>query len=262
MALYRMYVDETGNADLGASDDPNHRFLSLTGIIISHDITRRFAGPELDRIKREVFDDLDPDTPIILHRKEIMQKKYPFTALKRAEKEEQFNSEVLNFLQRLPFIAITVVIDKKEFLQRYTVWRQDPYHYCMEILVERYVQWLDRRNFKGDIVAEARGSNENKRLCSAVRHFYDRGTGYVGQDMVQARLTSKHLKIKHKQENVTGLQVSDLIAHPSCIYARRAFLDEPGAENFGSKIADLLVRLKYHRGHVGQIKGYGLKWLP
>jgi len=26
---YRLYVDEVGNPDMGASEDPNHRYLSL-----------------------------------------------------------------------------------------------------------------------------------------------------------------------------------------------------------------------------------------
>ena len=31
---YRIYIDEVGNPDLESSDNPNHRFLSLTGIIL------------------------------------------------------------------------------------------------------------------------------------------------------------------------------------------------------------------------------------
>jgi hypothetical protein len=31
---YRLYIDEVGNSDLGASLNPNHRYLSLTGVIL------------------------------------------------------------------------------------------------------------------------------------------------------------------------------------------------------------------------------------
>jgi hypothetical protein len=31
---FRLYVDEVGNSDLESSDNPNHRFLSLTGVIL------------------------------------------------------------------------------------------------------------------------------------------------------------------------------------------------------------------------------------
>ena len=33
MNKYRMYIDEVGNPNLGSSDNPNHRFLSLTGVL-------------------------------------------------------------------------------------------------------------------------------------------------------------------------------------------------------------------------------------
>ncbi len=31
---YRMYIDEVGNSDLNSSDNPLHRYLSLTGVIV------------------------------------------------------------------------------------------------------------------------------------------------------------------------------------------------------------------------------------
>jgi len=34
---YRIYIDEVGNPDLESCDDPNHRFLSLTGVIVALD---------------------------------------------------------------------------------------------------------------------------------------------------------------------------------------------------------------------------------
>jgi len=41
-----MYVDEVGNPDLGNSDNPNHRFLSLTGVIISLEYVKDVLYPE------------------------------------------------------------------------------------------------------------------------------------------------------------------------------------------------------------------------
>jgi hypothetical protein len=44
--MYRLYIDETGNPDLKASlRDPNHRFLSLTGVIMHLDYARTVAHP-------------------------------------------------------------------------------------------------------------------------------------------------------------------------------------------------------------------------
>jgi hypothetical protein len=36
---FRIYIDEVGNPDLESSDDLNHRFLSLTGIVLEDQYT-------------------------------------------------------------------------------------------------------------------------------------------------------------------------------------------------------------------------------
>ncbi len=40
--MLRMYVDEVGNTDLNSSHDPNHQYLSLTGVIFE----LRVHGPD------------------------------------------------------------------------------------------------------------------------------------------------------------------------------------------------------------------------
>ena len=80
MTKYRMYIDEVGNPDLGSSDNPNHRFLSLTGVIISLDYVKNNLHPEMESLKVKFFGS-HPDEPIILHRKELVNAKYPFQVL-------------------------------------------------------------------------------------------------------------------------------------------------------------------------------------
>ena len=70
---YRLYIDEVGNSDLGSSKDPNHRYLSLTGIILELDYVSTTAFPAIEALKRDYFDS-HPDEPIILHRKELVNK--------------------------------------------------------------------------------------------------------------------------------------------------------------------------------------------
>ena len=45
---YRMYIDEVGNSDLGASDNPNHRYLSLTGVIFDLIYVQEVVFPEVE----------------------------------------------------------------------------------------------------------------------------------------------------------------------------------------------------------------------
>lgn len=52
MSLYRIYIDETGNHDLTHADDPNQRYLALTGVLIESQYNTSVFQPELDAIKR------------------------------------------------------------------------------------------------------------------------------------------------------------------------------------------------------------------
>ncbi len=130
--MYRLYIDETGNPDLEASADPNHRYLSLTGVIIEHDHVRSTLTPQLNDLKQRIFGP-DPDEPIVLHRKDIMQRNYPFHVLRDPFLAAQFDNDLLALLSGSKFVVITAVIDKQEHLNRYTRWRYEPYHYCLEI---------------------------------------------------------------------------------------------------------------------------------
>jgi hypothetical protein len=258
--MYRMYVDETGNADLAASANPVHRFLSLTGIIVRVDEIKNVAIPEIQKIKTEILE-LDPDESIPLHRKEILDKKYPFQILRRPEKELAFNQAVLKLLTDLEYVVVTVVIDKQTHLLRYQHWAQDPYHYCLKILFERYCLILNRKGGKGDVMSEARGKREDARLAAIYEYLYEHPSP-IRTEVVAKCLTSKKLKIRRKDQNVIGLQIADLIAHPSAMFARSVFNNEPQLAEFGGQVVEILRERKYHRHFWHGVKGYGLKWLP
>ena len=175
---FRFYVDEVGNSDLGASQEPNHRYLSLTGIIFELGYVDTTVFPAIEGLKRKYFGS-HPDEPIVLHRKELVNKKPPFDSLQVREVEQAFNRDLLNLLRSLDYVVITTVIDKLEHQQRYRVWRFDPYHYCLTTLVERYVLWLKRYNSVGDVMAESRGGKEDLRLKDSFARVYKLGSDFM-----------------------------------------------------------------------------------
>lgn len=130
------------------------------------------------------------------------------------------------------------------------------------MLVERYVRWLARCDGQGDVMAESRGGKEDRRLKDSFERVYEKGSDYVPPDQFSTRLTSRQLKVKAKSNNIAGLQIADLIAHPSfrATLARRENQALPA--NFGGQIAHILENDKYDRGPRGQIDGWGRKWLP
>lgn len=263
MALYRIYVDEVGNHDMTHADDPNQRYLSLTGVILESSYTLNVLKPEMDEIKRRFFQ-RDPDEPVIFHRKEMVNKRPPFDALRDSDTEQEFNTVLLSALMRWDYNIVTVVIDKKEHRDRYTTWHYHPYHYCLSVLLERFVLFLHYNGHRGDVMVEARGGKEDRKLKDSYARLYRHGTDNIPAERWHERLTSSQLKVKSKKADIAGLQLADLIAHPS----RREILIENGLfvdprHVFGDHICDILRQTKYLRNRrTGQIMGYGKKLLP
>lgn len=262
MTLYRIYIDETGNHDMGHADDPNQRFLGLTGVILEKEYREKTLKPEMDALKREFFGE-EGKSPVIFHRKEMVNKRPPFEALRDEETHQAFDKALLLRLREWEYHLITVVIDKKAHRDKYTIWHYHPYHYCLEVLTERFVLFLKEKNAQGDVLVESRGMQEDKKLKKSYRRLYEQGTNFIGAALFQNYLTSGKLKVKPKTADIAGLQLADLIAHP----ARRKLLQEnqlidDNRNVFGDRICEILYQEKYLRSRTGRIIGYGTKLLP
>ena len=240
-----MYVDEVGNADLGSSDDPNHRFLSLTGVIIELSHVESAVHPQLEALKASYFGS-HPDEPVVLHRKELLSGRGAFVPLRNPVVRAAFDEELLGLMATWEYTVISVCLDKQAHRDRYSVWRYDPYHYCLAVLLERYVYFLNRRHERGDVLAESRGGKEDKRLKESFARLADKGSDFTPAEQFEGALTSGQLKVKQKATNVAGLQLADLIAHPS----RNEILSDHGHDvtiaPFAARVIDVL-QAKYDR---------------
>jgi len=243
---YRIYIDEVGNPDLESSDNPNHRFLSLTGVILELGYVRQTVHPRMEQLKSTYFQS-HPDDPIIFHRKELLNAKPPFTALQDPALRQQFDREILALMADWDYTVITVCLDKKRHKETYTTWRYDPYHYCLAVLLERFAFFLGRNNCQGDVMAESRGGKEDRRLKRSFQNLWERGTDYVAPEQFQERFTSCQLKVKTKANNVAGLQLADLLAHPSRaeVLHENGLLERPIAP-FAQRVIQILQN-KYDR---------------
>lgn len=246
---YRMYIDEVGNPDLGSSENPLHRFLSLTGVIIDMGYVSRVLHPQMETLKSEYFGS-HPDDPVIFHRKEILNAKHPFDVLRDSEIRNRFDRDILAFIELWEYTVISVCLDKKSHKETYQVWRYDPYHYCLEMILERFTFFLEQKMAKGDVMAESRGGKEDMRLKKSFSRLWEEGTEYMSPERFHGVLTSKQLKVKPKANNISGLQLADLIAHPSRneILCENELLDRP-LPPFGMKIIAILKNKYYQRGN-------------
>ncbi len=254
---YRMYVDEVGNSDLESSDDPNHRFLSLTGVVLESAHVEAVVHPELEALKAEFFGS-HPDDPVIFHRKEMLNALGPYLLLRDPVTRQRLDEALLEALDRWRYTVISVCLDKKRHKETYQTWRYDPYHYCLAMLLERYVFFLRRRGKRGDVMAESRGGREDRRLKESFERLYERGTDFVDPTQLGEALTSRQLKVKSKANNIAGLQVADLLAHPSRneILAENDLLGRDLAP-FATRVVALL-QAKYDRV-AGRIVGKKLQ---
>ena len=64
-------------------------------------------------------------------------------------------------------------------------------------------------------MAESRGGKEDRRLKDSFTRLWEDGTDFLNPQRFQHSLSSKQLKVKPKINNIAGLQITDLIAHPS-----------------------------------------------
>ena len=214
--LCRLYLDESGvhkyhNYDNPKRDNIEDRYLALMGVIIEKESYLQ-THDDLETLKRKHFDS-DPDNPVVLHRDEIVKKRMAFKVLQEEEKEKAFNDDLIDFLRALDCILILVVLDKKYLKEKYK-YPVHPYHWALELMLERYCGYLNYLNKKGDVLAEHRGGEEDMKLKEAYIKVYEKGTSQQKRSDFQTALISKQIKIKPKEKNIAGLQIADILANP------------------------------------------------
>lgn len=206
--MYRLYLDEVGTDDLSHLENDNHRFLSLSGVIVNLGHVENFLNPTMRELKRSVFD-FDPDEIIHLHRSDIVKRKSVFGQLNNNAKRELFDGLIVNLVRETEFTLITVVIDKLAMTERCHWEQQHPYHYLMEIMVEKYVQFLERVDDIGDIMPEARQGKKDRKLQEVFAGAKQNGTRFLngnrGIDRIHSRIRGAELKFRTKKDNISGL---------------------------------------------------------
>jgi hypothetical protein len=260
--MYRLYVDEVGTDALTNLEKDKHRFLSLTGVAMRVTDARDTLEPRLNRLKAEIFNH-DPDAPLILHRKDIMGGKGRFEKIRTDNAfRTRFDDAIMDAFVSEPYIVITALIDKLWMVKQDHWMQRHPYHYLMEILVEKYVQLLERKKSIGDIMPESR-EGKDRLLQKAYEDIRRRGTQYINSPRINAALRGSKLKFRKKVDNIAGLQLCDLLAHPSHMFVREKMGHDVNRGPFCRRVCEVLWESKYDRSQYnGRIKGYGYKHLP
>lgn len=255
---YRLYIDESGDHYYSESDDPERRYLCLLGVLFELTYYEKEFQPKFEEFKIRHFSRDVDDKIIVLHRKELINKQGHFASLEYPDNEKEFNTELLEVFKTAEYTIIAVVIDKQSHRKRWGVNAAHPYHYALLALVQRFVGFLNCNNARGDVLAESRGGHEDIQLKSEYTHLYETGTPYVKSTVFQNCLSSRQIKLRKKEQNVAGLQVADLLAHPC---KQDILLDHHQIETyygkFGRKLLDI-AKTKYNKwAQRNKVDGYG-----
>jgi hypothetical protein len=140
---YRLYIDESGRNNYIKKDNIAYRYLALTGVILSDTEVREKLNPTIYSLKKQFIS--DPDNIPNLHAESIVRKEYSFACLQDDMRCASFQNEMVDMIQNIDFHMTTVVIDKISHLEKYGDASENPYAYCLKIILERYVKFLESR---------------------------------------------------------------------------------------------------------------------
>ena len=254
---YRLYIDESGTHHYCTSDDIKKKYLCLCGVIIANDVAKNILNPCFYDLKQFIATDKD-EFPV-LHREDIVGTKGCFKNLNKPEIEQEWNNKVLWIFENIDYAICGIVLDKKNHSMRYGRAAKHPYHYCLDVLLERYIFYLNSIGSYGDVVAESRGKKEDKTLSLAFDNFYKNGTWYVNGKSIRRCLSSKKIKIKPKGQGYWGLELADLLALVVKLDVLHTFDKIPSLEeNFNLKIIEA-IQSKYRKNSEGETVGFGKK---
>ncbi len=239
-----MFLDESGNHDL-RKVNPRYPVFVLGGVIADRAYVRNTIEPEMQQFKLKHFGRTD----VILHTVDMGKGRGEYAFLANPTKRAAFYTELNALLQRWDYKVIACVFELPRFIAQYAN-PADPYHYGLEILIERFCKELGSDDDAGFICAEKRNPGFDRELMAAWEALRTGGggTGYASSVEIDRKIID--LSLKEKKHNIAGMQLADLVVTP------------PGRHVAGhtanpNQVQWAVVESKLRRVS-GTYKGYGL----
>lgn len=259
---YRLYMDESGDHVFRETTETAHRFLCLLGCWFQNPAYLQFHEA-LESLKEQHFHH-HPDNPVILHRDDIINARRVFKSLQGADQRAKFDNDLLEIIGAADFRVVAVVIDKNALRAAYGESAAHPYHLGLGFLLQRYAGYLNHINRVGDVMAEARGGTEDLLLQESYRRVYGQGIwGVTSASSFQSALSSRQLKLREKKINVSGLQLADLLGHPTKMWTLNHYgLIREDPAPFAKRLMKIIEQKFNRQLYSNKLEGYGMVLFP
>lgn len=259
---FRLYIDESGDHVYKQTEETSHRYLCLLGCWFQNPDYLRFHN-DLEELKEKYFHH-HPDNPVILHREDMINARGIFKILQDTEIKEKVDCDLLSIIECANFRLVAIIIDKARLKDSFGESASHPYHLGLGFLLQRYAGYLNHINRMGDVMAETRGKKEDQLLETSYSRVYNNGVWSVTTaGFFQSALSSNQIKLRNKKANISGLQLADILAHPTKMWALNYFADiDVNLGPFAQKLM-LIVEKKFNRQlYNHKLDGYGVLRYP
>lgn len=243
--MYYLFIDESGDHSL-KSINADFPVFVLCGVLIESK-EYLIIDQKVKDLKKSIWD----DKKVIFHSTDIRKKRNEFVKLIDEGIYKQFLHGLNTIMSESKYTVIASCVDKDKFVKAYGKLVTNAYSVCLSFIIERTVFFLDDVPAdlrKLQICIEGRGKKEDGSLRSDFDKVCARGTTYVNAKRIKDIGADIHFRLK--KDDITGLQISDLVAYPIARY----ILDKSRA----NPAFDIIQPKLYAKGK----KVYGLKFSP
>lgn len=211
---YYMFVDECGDPVLKNINEDFPVF-TLCGIIVSK--------PQLKSLEKKIAElkkHFWGEKEIILHSRDVRKHQRGFEVLLNTDVKRDFYERINAIIgDDGAFTIVSCSILKFPYIER-NGRNGDIYGLALSRLIERSIFYLDEIGNKVgsdlNIIMEMRGKKEDNVLAGYYNMFKTKGTKWLTPERLNSHLAK--FKFLSKKQNVTGLQVADLVAYPIARY--------------------------------------------
>lgn len=201
-----MFLDESGDHSLDKIDSSYPMFV-LAGCIFDFDYYTNTVEPKLRELKIKYFG----KDSIILRSYDIRKQKKEFSVLVDIIKRQAFYQGLDDLISSLNFTVISAAINKTKLKNQYGT-PDNPYHLCLQFILERSVMFLGRSKEKMIFRIESRETHNDQKLAQVYENFRSHDHQLFKKDEIESKLSD--LSFNQKTQNIVGMQIADLVAYP------------------------------------------------